>query len=50
MLLENNDSVLFQGITDCNRNRDDFEGLGTGYPYMISAWISSMYPEKNINF
>ena len=31
--------ILFQGdsITDCGRNREDFYGMGTGYPLLVKA-------------
>jgi lysophospholipase L1-like esterase len=52
MLLRKNDWILFQGdsITDCGRNRDDFEDMGTGYPYLISAFLLSSHPEMNFKF
>lgn len=52
MFFRENECILFQGdsITDCGRNRDDFEDMGTGYPYLISAFLRSMYPEKNLKF
>jgi lysophospholipase L1-like esterase len=50
MLLKDNQTILFQGdsITDVGRDRDDKNSLGNGYPMLIDAFISSMYPEKNI--
>jgi len=52
MLLKDNDLVLFQGdsITDCGRDYSNFEDLGHGYPFLISSWLSFLYPEKGIRF
>ncbi|NMA83424.1 MAG: SGNH/GDSL hydrolase family protein [Epulopiscium sp.] len=52
MIIEDNDIVLFQGdsITDCGRNRQDENHLGTGYAMMTAAWFNALYPEKNIRF
>ena len=40
--------ILFQGdsITDCVRNRDDFYGMGTGYPLLIKAALGMECPEE----
>ncbi len=39
--------ILFQGdsITDCGRKREDFYGLGTGYPLLVKAHLG--YEEPN---
>jgi lysophospholipase L1-like esterase len=39
MLIEPHDRILFTGdsITDCGRNRDDAQSLGSGYPALIAA-------------
>ncbi|MCX7846838.1 MAG: SGNH/GDSL hydrolase family protein [bacterium] len=52
MLIEPHARVLFQGdsITDCDRNRNDDNNLGSGYPAMIAAWLSALYPCRNITF
>jgi len=51
-LIENNSTILFQGdsVTDCKRSREDDTILGNGYPNMVAAWFSAMYPEKNVKF
>lgn len=38
--------ILFQGdsITDCGRNREDFYGLGNGYPLLIKAALGAECP------
>ena len=45
---------IFMGdsITDCNRNREDFipYGLGTCYAFLTSTKLSTMHPEKEIEF
>jgi len=47
-LIEDNSLVLFQGdsVTDAGRSRINDSELGRGYPNMISAFFSAMYPEK----
>lgn len=39
--------ILFQGdsITDCGRNREDFYGLGTGYPLLVEGRLGLEEPE-----
>lgn len=34
--------ILFQGdsITDCSRDRNDFYGMGVGYPYLVKSQLS----------
>lgn len=51
-LLEDHATVLFQGdsITDAARIREDSANLGLGYPSLVAAWFSAMYPEKNVTF
>lgn len=51
-LIENNAVVLFQGdsITDCGRSRENDADMGRGYATLTAAWLSSMYPEKNVSF
>lgn len=51
-MIKDNSLVLFQGdsITDCGRDREDKDDLGTGYPLMVSAFFNSIYPEKNVKF
>lgn len=38
--------ILFQGdsITDCGRNRDDFYGMGDGYPNLVKASLGMDRP------
>ena len=40
--------ILFQGdsITDCGRRREDFYGMGTGYPLLIKASLGKECPEE----
>ena len=51
-LFEDNALVLFQGdsITDAGRSRENFADLGGGYPGMIAAWYSALYPQKRVHF
>jgi len=51
-LIENHALVLFQGdsITDAGRNREVNTDLGWGYPALIAAWFSALYPEKKVAF
>jgi acyl-CoA thioesterase-1 len=51
-LIEDGAVVLFQGdsITDCGRDRDNDLDLGSGYPNMVAAWFSAIYPEKKVKF
>jgi lysophospholipase L1-like esterase len=51
-LIKNGEVVLFQGdsVTDCHRVREDIYSLGEGYPSVISAMFSALYPEKNVAF
>ena len=39
--------ILFQGdsITDAGRSREDFYGLGHGYPLLVTASLSADYPD-----
>lgn len=50
--IKDNATVLFQGdsVTDCGRSRENDNNLGVGYPNMVAAWFSAMYPEKNVKF
>ncbi|NLG49110.1 MAG: SGNH/GDSL hydrolase family protein [Chloroflexi bacterium] len=45
-----NDLILFQGdsVTDCGRNREDPNGLGSGYPMLTSAWLAASYSEQQL--
>ncbi len=39
--------ILFQGdsITDCGRKREEFYGMGTGYPWLVKASLGLEQPE-----
>jgi acyl-CoA thioesterase-1 len=51
-MLKKDSLVLFQGdsITDTNRHYEDGSNMGYGYPNMISARFSALYPELNVRF
>lgn len=40
--------ILFQGdsITDCGRNREDFYGMGAGYPNLVKASLGMDFPNE----
>ncbi len=40
--------VLFQGdsITDCGRNRNDFYGMGNGYPYLAKGELNLEFGDE----
>ncbi|KUK80065.1 MAG: Lysophospholipase L1-like esterase [Mesotoga prima] len=46
MLLKEGQRVLFLGdsVTDAGRDREDFFGLGNGYPAIISGFVGAAYP------
>ncbi|MGL4336323.1 MAG: SGNH/GDSL hydrolase family protein [Turicibacter sp.] len=50
MLKNENNIVLFIGdsVTDCNRNRADFNCLGEGYVKLISQYLTLKHPKKNM--
>jgi acyl-CoA thioesterase I len=50
--IEDNSIILFQGdsVTDCGRKYEVYNDLGPGYPMMIAAAFTALYPEKNITF
>ena len=50
--IADNATVLFQGdsITDAGRSRQNDGDLGQGYPAMVAAWFSALYPEKHVRF
>lgn len=52
LLLEPNATVLFQGdsITDAGRSRENDADLGRGYPQMVAAWFSALYPAHKVRF
>lgn len=41
-------TILFQGdsITDCERPRNSFGGMGSGYPYLVKAELGAAEPLK----
>lgn len=45
-------TVLFYGdsITDVHRDRDDFYGLGEGYPTKAAAIYQALFPEQKVTF
>jgi acyl-CoA thioesterase I len=51
-LMSDGSLVLFQGdsITDAGRSREDLSDLGSGYPALIAAWYSALYPQKRVRF
>jgi lysophospholipase L1-like esterase len=51
-LFADNSLVLFQGdsITDAGRSRENLADLGGGYPGLIAAWYSALYPQKRVRF
>ncbi len=40
--------IVFQGdsITDCGRNREDFYGMGNGYPNLVKASLGMDHPNE----
>ena len=52
MLLQKNQTILFQGdsITDAGRDREDPRGLGEGYAKNIASALNSLYPEQGFTF
>ncbi len=38
--------ILGDSITDCDRNRDDINSLGMGYPAVTAANIGILHPQK----
>lgn len=51
-IFEQGDVVLFQGdsVTDCGRDRFDFDSLGNGYPYICAALFNALYPQLEVTF
>lgn len=45
-------TVLFQGdsVTDCGRERQNPDALGTGYPLVIASRFGAAYPELAVKF
>lgn len=52
MLLQKNQTILFQGdsITDAGRDREDPRGLGEGYAKNIVSALNALYPEHGFTF
>ncbi len=38
--------ILGDSITDCDRNRDDIDSMGMGYPAVVAALIGTQHPQK----
>jgi acyl-CoA thioesterase I len=51
-LIQRGAVVLFQGdsITDAGRSREQVEDLGFGYPALVAAWFSALYPASGVRF
>ncbi|WP_138496334.1 SGNH/GDSL hydrolase family protein [Paenibacillus pinistramenti] len=51
-VFENNSKVLFIGdsVTDCGRNYEDPDSLGSGYAFAAASELGRAYPEKQISF
>ncbi|OOB78737.1 MAG: hypothetical protein ATN33_07055 [Epulopiscium sp. Nele67-Bin001] len=49
-MLKQNTTILFQGdsITDCHRNRMDYDDLGNGYVNLINYYIQKHMADDNI--
>lgn len=52
MLIDDNSTILFQGdsITDSNRDYDDDANIGNGYANFIAAWLTARFPSKQLSF
>ena len=52
VLIEDGALVLLQGdsITDCGRDRDNGENLGSGYAMIAAGTFGAMYPAKKVRF
>ena len=50
-MLKKNDVICFQGdsVTDCGR-LDDAEGLGGGYPRIVTKTLQAKYSDYNLSF
>jgi acyl-CoA thioesterase I len=50
--IQDDSVVLFQGdsITDAGRSRENTADLGFGYPALVAAWYSALFPAKNVRF
>ncbi len=51
-IFKDNQIVLFQGdsITDCTRDRNDENSLGSGYVKLVAEKYNILYPESNVRF
>jgi lysophospholipase L1-like esterase len=51
-IISHDATVLFTGdsITDCGRSTSQYGPLGRGYPFLLSSWLSALYPENNLSF
>ncbi len=45
-------TILFIGdsITDCGRDRDNYESLGGGYVNLVAAFMGALHPELRLRF
>lgn len=52
MKLKQGDKILFIGdsVTDAERNPNDPDDLGKGYPLMVAAYLQAKYPKKYLIF
>ena len=52
MFLKDNDIFLFQGdsITDCNRDRNLPDSLGSGYPIKVAGEFNMKHSKLNVKF
>ena len=51
-LIDDDAVVLFQGdsITDADRNREDPDDLGLGYPALVAALFTARYPGRRVRW
>jgi acyl-CoA thioesterase-1 len=50
--IEDHAVVLFQGdsVTDADRDRSDQDDLGPGYPALVAALFTALYPSRRIRY
>ena len=51
-LIDDDAVVLFQGdsVTDADRNREDPDDLGLGYPALVAARFTARYPRRRVRW
>jgi acyl-CoA thioesterase I len=51
-LIDDGAVVLFQGdsVTDADRNREDPDDLGLGYPALVAAQFTARYPRRRVRW